>query len=280
VVVARRPPSRFRLLVVFLVLISLTLITLDASGNGNAVLRGTRSAFATVLDPVQQGLHDALRPVGNFLTGAIDYGALEAQNTRLRSELTRLRNQEAQAAFSQQQADQVLAEAHLPFLGAIKSVSAEVIDLGSSNFASTVTVDKGTSSGVKAGEPVVAAGGLAGTVTAATSSTATVLLLTDPTFVVGVSLPGGNVGSATGQGEGEGMKVVVLPSSAKAPVLKKGEILSTSGLSTEKFPPGIPVGRISGVTSTQGEADPTATLQPLVDVGTLGVVQILLWSPQ
>lgn len=275
-----RRPSRLRFVVAFLVLVSLTLITLDVSGRGSGALRSARSGFNAAITPVQQAIHAALRPVGNFFTGAAEYGTLRADNARLRQELAQAQVQQSAAAYAQQQADEVLALAHLPFAAGIPSVTAQVINLGSSNFAATVTVGRGRDNGVKVGEPVVAAGGLAGTVSAVTARSATVTLVTDPSFVVGVTLPRGNTGSAVGQGPGQPMKVTVLPASAPTPVIKVGSVLSTSGLSMEAFPAGIPVGRVTAASVPAGQTDPVVSLQPLVDAASLRYLDILLWSPQ
>lgn len=275
-----RRPARLRFLVAFLVLVSLTLITLDASGHGKSALQGARNAFNTVLTPVQSGIHAALRPVGNFLTGAADYGQLQAENRRLRSELAQVRASQVAAGFAQQQADQVLALHHLPFASGIRDVTAQVINVSGSNFSSTLTVDRGRDSGVVLGQPVVAAGGLAGSVSAVTAHTATIKLLTDPSFVVGVHLPGGNTGQAAGRGGSSPLQVTVLPASAPAPRIHKGQVLVTSGLSMEGFPAGIPVGRVTAVSTPPGETEPVATLRPLVAPAQLGYVDILLWSAQ
>ncbi len=261
-------------------LVSLTLLALDASGHGRSAVRAARDAFTTVLAPVQTGIHAALRPVGNFITGAVDYGQVEAQNRHLRAEIAGLRNTAAAAGFARQQADEVLGLQHLPFVDGIPKVTAQVIDIGGSNLSSTVTVDRGRDAGVVVGQPVVAAGGLAGSVSAVTAHTATVTLLTDPSFVVGVALPEHNTGSAAGRGGSSPMQVTVLPTSAAAPKLHRGEVLFTSGLSMEDFPAGIPVGRVTSVSTPTGETEPVVDLRPLVDPAGLGYVDILLWSPQ
>lgn len=278
--IARRRPARFRFVVAFLILVSLTLITLDASGSGNGALTGARRVFDSVLDPVQDGVHDALRPIGNFLGGAVDYGRLRAENEQLRREVAGLRDQQASAAFDEQRADQVLKQADLPFANGIAHVTAAVVNVGSSNFAATVTIDKGTRSGVVVGQPVVSAGGLAGDVTAVTGDSATVTLVTDPSFYAGVRLPDGNIGLAEGRGPGNSMAVKVVPSNASTPVLKKGQTLLTSGLSLENYPPGIPVGRVVSAKVPLGETEPDIEIRPLVNAATLQVVQVLLYSPQ
>ena len=60
---------------------------------------------------------------------------------------------------------------------------------------STVTIDKGTSAGIRVDDAVVAADGLAGRVTATTRGTAQVTLITDAdSSVTGRVLPEGAIG--------------------------------------------------------------------------------------
>ena len=98
-------------------------------------------------------------------------------------------------------------------------------------------------------------------------------------FSVGVSLPGGNVGSASGQGRSQPLHITVDTTQLAVPKVKAGQDLVTSGLSLEKFPKGIPVGRISKVTSPPGAAEPLIYMVPLVNPATLSYLQVLLWSP-
>ena len=60
---------------------------------------------------------------------------------------------------------------------------------------STVTIDKGTSAGIRVDDPVVAADGLAGSISATTRGTAQVTLITDlDSSVTGRVLPAGAIG--------------------------------------------------------------------------------------
>jgi rod shape-determining protein MreC len=274
-----RNRNRSRYLVAILLLAALTLITLDARGDDGGVLSSTRRDVQSVLSPVQSGIHDALRPIGDFLTGAADYGSLKAENNRLRDELTQEAGTSAAATYAESQAEQVLALANLPFAAGIKTVRAAVIEQPFSNFENSIIINRGTSSGVAVGQPVVAAAGLAGKVSAVTSTTATVTLITDPTFVCGVALPAANVGSATGQGQGENLSVSVIPSRGRSPTLQKGEKLWTSDLGGD-FPGGIPVGSLRTVTVPGGGSPTTATVAPSVDAATLAYVAVMLWSGQ
>jgi rod shape-determining protein MreC len=275
-----RRSNRTRYVLAVLVLAALTLVTIDARSNGSGVLSDIRNKVSDGFSPLQRATHSALQPIGNFLTGALDYGSLRSENQRLRNQVTALQQQSVQSAAQQAAAQQVLAEQHLPFLGDIPTVTAAIIDNGSSNFETSVTIDKGTSSGVAAGQPVVAANGLVGSVLSAGAHTAVVVLLTDPTFAVGVQLPGFNVGTAEGVGMADPMKVTVDSTSLAAPKLKVGQELVSSGLNFEKFPPGVPVGKVTAVSTPPDQPEPDISLAPLVNLQQLSYVQVLIWAPQ
>jgi rod shape-determining protein MreC len=275
-----RRSNRTRYVLAALVLAALTLVTVDARSNGSGVLSDIRTKVSDGFSPLQRATHSALQPIGNFLTGALDYGSLRSENQRLRNQVAALQQQSVQSAAEQAAAQQVLAEQHLPFVGSIPTVTAAIIDNGSSNFETSVTIDKGTSSGVAAGQPVVAADGLVGTVLSAGSHSAVVVLLTDPTYAVGVQLPGSNVGTAEGVGTVDPMRVTVDSTSLAPPKVKVGQELVTSGLNFEKFPPNIPVGKVTTASTPPGESEPEIALAPLVNLQQLSYVQVLMWAPQ
>ncbi len=275
-----RRSSRSRNVIAVLVLAALTLVTIDARSQGVGVLSDARSKISDAFAPVQSATHAALRPIGNFLSGALDYGSLQRETELLRRQLAQAQTREAQAAAEQTQAEQVLKEQNLPFLGGIPTVTVQVINVGPSNFDNTVTINKGTANGLAVGQPVVAAGGLVGTVRSAAAHIATVELITDPNFRVGVSLQGANTGSAAGTGRSLPMRVEVLSTNRPRPTQKVGDVVSTSGLLNEKFPKAIPVGRVSKVITVPGAIEPEIQIAPLVDPSQLSYLQVLLWLPQ
>lgn len=274
-----RRSSRTRNVLAVLVLAALTLITIDARSNSSGVLSSVRGAVSDAFSPLQRATHAALAPIGNFLTGAVDYGSLRAENQKLRQQVAALQSQAVKASAAEQQSKQLLQEMNLPFVGSIPTVAVQIIDQGFSNFDNSLTINKGTTSGIAAGQPVVAAGGLVGSVLSASAHTATVRLLTDPSFAVGVSLQGGNVGSAAGQGRSQPMHVTIDSTNLPAPVMKPGDTVVTSGLSLEKFPKGVPVGKVTKVSTPPGGTEPNIELTPLVNPAQLSYLQVLLWSP-
>jgi rod shape-determining protein MreC len=193
--------------------------------------------------------------------------------------------QSVAAAATQAEADRIIAAAHLPFVGQIPTLTARVIDQGGSNFQNAITIDRGSADGLVVGQPVVAAGppgtagGLVGSVGSVSRRTATVDLLTDPNFVVGVTLAGGNTGTAAGVGAGSALRVTVISTNQPPPVLTKGMPVVTSGLQLERYPPNIPVGTVASVSTPQGSQEPSSTLKPIVDLSQLDIVAVELWSP-
>jgi rod shape-determining protein MreC len=301
-----RRPSRARYLLLVLVLLAVTLVTLNQRG-GSGTLGSVRAKVQDVTAPIQRVVHTALQPIGNFLSGAANYGSLKKQNQILRQEVANDQNQAIAASSAQAQANSILAQQHLPFVGGIKTVTAEVIDNDPSNFEDTVTINKGADSGVAVGQPVVVTDGLAGSIADVSAHTAVVRLLTDPSFVVGIKL-GNLVGSAEGEGLGQPMQVTFdqpvtagsTSTSTTAPgtkakkkpagaaagaastgfTLTKGTAVDTSGLNLETFPRGIPVARVASFSNPANAPEPIVTLTPLVDLSQLDFVQVELWAPQ
>ena len=263
----RRPRGRFLLLV--LVLLGVTLVTVsDRSGNAGIFGRA-RSYARDIADPFQSGVHSLLQPVGNFLYGALNYKSLERQNQLLRQQVAADQAAAVQALGEQDRAAQVLAQQNLPYLGAIPSLAAQVVDLGSANFEQTIELDRGSANGLSVGQPVVSAGGLIGTVTSVSSHLATVTLLDDPSVTVGVRVVGrGVVGAAVGEGQGNPLQVEDVNVGSR---LRRGDDLVTSGLQLEHFP---------AVSSPAGALQLAISVGPFADLVNLQFVRVLLWSPQ
>ena len=275
-----RRSSRTRNVIAVLVLAALTLVTIDARSQGVGVLSDARNKVSDAFSPLQRATHAALRPFGNFITGAFDYGSLKRENEDLRRQLAQTQTGAAAAAAEQQEAEQILRNFGLVIPGSIPTLPAQIIDLGPSNFDNTVVIDKGTANGVAVGQPVVAAGGLVGTIQLAEQHIATVELLTDPSFVVGVTLKSGNIGSASGTGRSLPLRVTVeTPQVNPIPAEKVGDPIVTSGLHNEKFPKGIPIGLVSKVTREPGATEPEIEVTPYINPNQLSYLEVLLWSP-
>jgi rod shape-determining protein MreC len=275
---SRRP----RLTIGLLVLASITIITLDYRGDAHGEIASLKSGASDAFSPVQRGVDAVTHPIGSFLAGAFNGGELEQENNKLRLANSRL---EQQVLTGQARADALKALQkleHLPWASNIATVTAQVINRSPSNFVATIELDTGTADGVEDGMPVVGSGGLVGQVTATSTRTCTVQLITnpspDPQVGVGVTFgsSAGNQASVQGRGIGKPLDVnLIVPGTA----LQKGEVLTTSGLPDLVYPPGIPVARITHFSSTSSASQVSVTAEPTADLNQLAYVDVLQWQP-
>lgn len=273
---SRRNTSQ-RLTLVILVLASITAITLDYRGPASRALGSLRNGARDAVSPVQRGLADAFRPVGDFFAGAVNYATVVNDNAELRQQVGELRRQALENENAEQQLDEILAVEKLPFLQNSKSIVAEVTSGASSNFELTIEIDRGTADGVGVGMPVVSGAGLVGTVTTAGTSTSLVRLITDPSSHIGVRFPNGTIAVADGQGAGEPLALEDITASAAAP--KKGQPVVTSGLEGAAFPAGLPVGTVSSVKSSGGALTRQVFMLPVARLSGLQYVDVIQWLP-
>jgi rod shape-determining protein MreC len=272
-----RRSARRRSIVILLVITSVTLITLDERGNGAGVIDSVRSGAHDVVAPVQRGVQDITRPVGDWIDGVTSRGSLETQNRKLRHEVESLRNQVGQAQDLEQQNEQLRHQLGLTFLGDLKTIGAQVISGASGNFETTVEIDQGTKRGVAKGMPVVSDRGLVGRVVEVSRSSATVLLITDPSSSVAVRLPRSRAtGVASGQSGDDKLAVDFVNPDAK---VKAHDPVVSAGQQDGLYPPGIPIGTIASVAKSPGANQYDITVKPAVDLSQLEFVQVVRWLP-
>lgn len=273
-----RRTSRRRSVLILLVLTSITLITLDARGNGSGVTRTVRDAARDSMAPVQSAVDDALSPVDDWIDGVTRSADLKQENRVLRRDLARARGEAAAARSANLENRELRELAKLEYAPDIPGVTAQVVAASPGNFESTVALDKGTDDGVMNGQPVVAGDGLVGRVVDVSRRRATVLLLTDPQSGVSVRLEGTNQpGVANGRAGGDLLRLEAVPPDVR---VRKGDLVFTSGLNISIYPAGIPVGRVVEVRRIPGAIEQTILVRPVVDVGRASFVQALRWPTQ
>lgn len=262
-----------------LILASITIITLDYRGDLRGTISSVRSGAHDVFSPFQGGVDAVLRPVGSFLAGMVNYGALQQENAKLRQQVAALQGQHAAVADEQRRLDQLAGLVHLPWadVSAIPTVTAQVTDRNASDFADTIELDRGRGAGVATGMPVVSGSGLVGRVTQVWSTGCTVQLITDGSSAVSVVYGSAGAGAlVAGRGAGHSLEVDDI---SPGTVLSKGLVLTTSGLPHDLFPPGIPVGTIATFSSSASATQQAVTANPEADLAHLQYVDVLQWEP-
>lgn len=242
--------SRYRNLTVLLVVVVAQLLYLAYQVKTNRDERLIRVWAVTAVTPMA-GIVEAVRH--NTIGFLEDYfilldvreqnRKLKADNDHLRMENTYFRNQLSTAEHARAL---TLFQAQAPS----KTVAARVIGNSTVVTAKAVFIDRGSTSGVGKAMAVVTPEGIVGKVVAVYPLVSQVLLVTDPTFKVGVESQKGHVHGVLDCGSGK-CTVEEIQNEDKVDV---GEQFFTSG-EDRIFPRGFPVGTVVSTAPGQGMKD-------------------------
>jgi rod shape-determining protein MreC len=136
---------------------------------------------------------------------------------------------------------------------------AELMAVDLDPYRQQVTIDKGSSSGVYQGQPVLDANAVMGQVIHVNRFTSTVLMITDARHALPVQINRNGLRTiAMGTGRINELELPHLPNNADIQV---GDLLVTSGLGG-RFPAGYPVAEVASVTREPGQPFAEVTARP------------------
>jgi rod shape-determining protein MreC len=280
---AMTPPRRHgrsRFTIMLLVLLSATVLTLDFRDVG--VIRDVRHAVGAALSPLQGAADHVATPFQNVWNGVTRYDEVSADNRALQARVDELEGAIARNEDAAVQLSELLDQVDIPWVGSISTATARVIQQPPSAFSHVIVIDKGSSSGIKEQMPVVTGAGLVGRVVDVAHGRASVQLLTDPEFRVGVRVvTSQRLGTAKGQGSSRDLRIDtgIEPSEDDADIPRR-EIVTTSGIDDRSsFPGSIPVARVTRTAATNGGLTVDVFAEPLVDLDELSFVNVLLTTP-
>ena len=265
--------NRGRLLIIVLLVTSLFLITLDL--RGVQVIDGLRTGTQTALTPVQKAGSWVVSPFRNFLSDVTHLGRTRNQIEKLRDENDKLRLTLQNRKTADAQLKQLKGVLNLAGTAGYDVVNAKVISQGSTtSFTQTITIDAGTSSGVRANMTVLSGYGLVGVVKFAYRDSALVQLASDPAFKIGARIAGTQqIGILSGQGTRKG----VLQLLDNTTQVRKGDALLARGSQNGRpFVPGVPIGEVTSVDNSPGSVTQTADVKFYTNFSTLGVVAVVV----
>jgi rod shape-determining protein MreC len=272
-----------RAVVVVLVLVALTLVTISFRSPTSGALHSVQGAGSTALRPFQIAATRVAQPFRDAYDYVHGLANAKAEAKRLRAQNRELRQSALAAAARLAKYPDYAKLLHLErgsnFPPDYRAINADVISSPSGPFAHTLTIARGSSSGIRMDSPVVSGDGLVGIVTNVFPSSAVVTLLTDPgRYVEARDLKTGVRGGVLPSPAGGG--TLVLTEVAKQKVVHKGDELVTNGTHTARYPDlypyGIPIGRVSSVGATDTAVYLQVQVQPYANLGSLDAVGVLV----
>jgi rod shape-determining protein MreC len=277
----RKQVRRRRAVLVLLVIVSLILLSTHFSERSSGPLHGVERGVATVLAPIEEGADRALKPGRDLVAWFEETFQARGENDELNAEVQDLRERLAAAESATKENEQLRKLLKLGPGGGIsgyESTTARVIGRSPTVWYSTVTVDRGSSSGVRVDDPVITGDGLVGKVTDTTSGTAQVTLITDHRSAVSATVvPSGPSGVITPEvGDPEDLLLDFIQNERE---VDEGQTVVTAGWTSGKlssvFPYGIPIGEVTEATIGEQETYQRVHVEPFADMRDIDFVQVL-----
>jgi rod shape-determining protein MreC len=269
---------RTRMVLGVLLLVALALITLDFRDGGASPVR---NVGADVFGPIERVTHDVTSPISSLFDSITGGPSSQTAIANLQQENAQLREELSAAQLSKSESRQ-LAQLLRIDAGAYRIVAASVIAAGG-DYSDTVTLNAGSSDGIKPDETVLNGSGFVGTVTQVSLDTCTVVLASDASSIIGVQMAGTDeIGEVTGTGKSMSSSGLLQLSLFDAnAVLQAGqEVVTYASVNDRPEVPGVPVGTVVSVHTSAGGLVQTALVKPFVTFTALGVVGVVVAVPK
>ena len=272
---------RRRAVLAVLVGLSIIMLTGYFGESTGGPLHRFQGGIQTILSPVEAGASRAFSPIRNLAGWFGDVFDAKGENKDLKKQLAQARSQLIAAQAASRDDTQLRRQLDLDdelSIGRGDRLQARVIWKSPTAWYSTIQINKGRGDGVRRNQPVITGDGLIGKVTSVNGGTATVTLITDSSSNVGAQIePDGSHGIVKPSlGDPNDMRLEYIQ---KGHPVKAGDNVATSGFASGKlasiFPKGIPIGRVTKVSSDELELYRQVHIKPFADFRRMDYVQVI-----
>jgi len=261
-----------------LLLTNLVIMAVDAR-DGATRQRMLRVWIQALASPAQSISSGASGAGSNFVRQIVNFRSTAKENERLKEELSTAQLELRNAQQATAENERLKSLLGLKEQTGYDHVAARVIARDSSSWFNTITINRGSSSGIALNMPVVTGGGIVGRVIALSPWTAQVMMITDEKAAAGaiVGQVGGSGALGSVRGLGDKALIEMRYVSDLQPVEVGNYILTTGqdGI----YPPGLTVGEVvevKGATATQSHE---ILIRPGAKLDQLEEVAVLLYHP-
>ena len=256
---------------IILSLLSIVLLTVSARMGAQGPLEMVRGGFSTITMPFRMAGSAIAMPfqgIGNIFSNLT---ANQQTLSDLKAENEQLRSKNAELEETNQSTQRLQGLLDLKNTYNLQSTGARVISGSTDSFNNTIVIDKGTSSGLAVGMPVVDSGGVIGQIIECGPTTSTVRLITDEKSGVAAMVQSSR---AQGMLMGSASRQITLNLINTNQKVAVGDTVVTSGLGGV-FPKGLPLGKVTSVEAAPGSLYYTIVIEPYGNVSSNEEVMVI-----
>jgi len=263
-----------------LLLANVVIMAIDArdSQGGQQMVRVWTQTVAT---PVQNVSSKAGGATSNFFRQIFNFHSIAAENEQLKQRVTEMESELHNARLQTAENERLKGLLGLRDQNTYQTVPARVIARDPSIWFNTITIDRGSSSGVKVNMPVVSATGIVGRVVTVSPWASQVMLVTDEKAGAGAVV--GQLGESGALGSVRGRPDLGLVEMRYVSGLEKvtvGDYVVTTG-QDGIYPAGLNVGEIVDVKNGTATQPHQILIRPGARLDRLEEVAVLLYeAPQ
>ncbi len=249
----------------------------DADG-GQKMLRVWTQTFAS---PLQNASSKATGATSGFFQQIWNFRSTAQQNEQLKERLSQVETELHTARQAAAETERLKALLNLNEQTNIKNVPARVIARDPSVWFNTITINRGSSSGIEVNMPVVTAAGIVGRIVTVSPWASQVMLITDEKAgaggVVGQLGQSGALGSVRGRPD-LGVGLIEMKYVSGLEKVEVNDYVMTTG-QDGIYPQGLNIGRVVEVKNGTATTAHQIIIQPGAQLDHLEEVAVLLYHP-
>jgi len=265
---------------VSLLLANLVIMAIDArdADGRQKILRVWAQTFASPLQSTSSKVSGA---TSGFFQQIWNFRSTARENDQLKERLSQVETELHTAKQEAAETEHLRSLLNLSEQSEIKNVPARVIARDPSVWFNTITINRGSSSGIAVNMPVVSGGGIVGRVITVSPWASQVMLITDEKAgagaVVGQLGQSGALGSIRGRAD-LGVALIEMRYVSGLEKVENGDYVMTTG-QDGIYPPGLNVGRVVEVKNGTATQAHQILIQPGAQLDHLEEVAVLLYRP-
>jgi rod shape-determining protein MreC len=265
---------------VTLLITNLVIMAVDAR-DANGEQKILRIWTQTLSSPLQSTSSKVSGATSGFFQQIWNFRSTAAENEQLKERLAKAEAELHTARQAEAENERLKTLLALNEKSDIKSIPARVIARDPSIWFNTITINRGSTSGVAVNMPVVTGGGIVGRVITVSPWASQVMLITDEKAgagaVVGQLGQSGALGSVRGRAD-LGVSVIEMRYVSGLEQVEVGDYVMTTG-QDGIYPPGLNIGKVVDVKKGTATQAHQILIQPGAQLDHLEEVAVLLYHP-